>query len=54
MFVFFSTDLVPEVPGLLTTLVLAILELPHFIVFTAIRGVHIVGYSLPGSGNSPL
>ncbi len=33
--------------------VLATLELPHFIVFTAIHTVHIVGYSLPGSVNSP-
>ncbi len=33
--------------------VLATLEFLHFIVFTAIHSVHIVGYSLPGSGNSP-
>ncbi len=33
--------------------VLATLELPHFIMFTAFHSVHIVGYSLPGSGNSP-
>ncbi len=32
--------------------ILATLELPHFIVFTAIQSVHIVGYSLPGSENS--
>ncbi len=33
--------------------VLAKLELPHFIVFTAIHSVHIVGYTFTGSGNSP-
>ncbi len=32
--------------------ILATLELPHFIVFTAIQSVHIVGYSLPGTENS--
>ncbi len=33
--------------------VIVALELPHFIVFTTIQSVHIEGYSLPGSGNSP-
>ncbi len=33
--------------------VFATLELPHFVHIIAIHSVHIVGYSLPGSGNSP-